>query len=97
MKIEGHHGQSDCTTVRLDPAGSDRSKVRVGTPPPSADRVNLSSEVDFVHSAVQAAASAPDVRADAVERARQKLSAGELGSNLERLADRIIDHVVTAG
>lgn len=96
MKIEGNHGQPDCTAIRTDPTGTDRSKTRVGASQPSADRVSLSTDVELVNSAMRAATYAPAIRQDAVERARQKLVSGELGQDLGRLADRIIDHVLTA-
>ncbi len=97
MKIDGNPGQPDCTPVRLDVPGTDRAKVRGAAPPPGTDRLNLSTDVEFVNSAMRAATDAPEIRQDAVERARQKLAAGEVGQDLVRLADRLIDHVLTVG
>lgn len=96
MKIEGNHGQPDCDPIRPETAGPDRVKARSAAPQPSTDRVNLSTDVEFVKSAMRAATDAPEIRQDAVERARQKLAAGEVGQDLVRLADRLIDHVLTA-
>jgi flagellar biosynthesis anti-sigma factor FlgM len=59
-----------------------------------ADRVELSSDARLMDSAVKAASSTPEIRQDLVERARQKLMSGELGRDVERLADRIIDHLL---
>lgn len=97
MKIEGNRGQSDCTPVRLDPRGRDRAKAGSAAPQPGTDRLNLSTDVQLVNSAMRAATDAPEIRQDVVDRARQKLVAGDLGQDLGRLADRLIDHVLTAG
>jgi flagellar biosynthesis anti-sigma factor FlgM len=97
MKIEGNHGQPDCTPVRLNPQGADRTKEKAVAPQLGPDRVNLSTDVGLVNSAMRAATDAPEIRQDAVERARQKLAAGEVGQDLVRLADRLIDHVVSNG
>jgi hypothetical protein len=55
--------------------------------------VELSSDAQLVTSAVKAAEGAPAIRQDAVERARQKLMAGEIGDPV-KLADRLIDHLL---
>lgn len=60
-----------------------------------ADRVDLSPDARLLNSAVAAAKAAPDIRLDVVERARQKLVAGELGNDPLRLADRIIDSLLS--
>jgi anti-sigma28 factor (negative regulator of flagellin synthesis) len=96
MKIEGHHGQPDCTSVRLDTHSPDRSRAREASVQPGTDRLNLSPDVDIVETAMRAATDAPEIRQDVVARARQKLAAGDLGQDLVRLADRIIDHLVSA-
>jgi negative regulator of flagellin synthesis FlgM len=55
------------------------------------DTIELSSDAKLLHTALKAAADAPSIRADKVEAARQKLAAGELGTDTARLADRVID------
>jgi flagellar biosynthesis anti-sigma factor FlgM len=60
-----------------------------------SDRVQLSSDAKLMDSAVRAVAAAPEVRQDVVERARQKLAAGEVGRDVERLAERMIDHLLS--
>ncbi len=62
---------------------------------PRGDRVEVSSDARLVETAVRAATSAPDVRPEVVERARVKLESGELGRDLFRLADKMIDSLVT--
>jgi anti-sigma28 factor (negative regulator of flagellin synthesis) len=53
--------------------------------------VQLSDDVRLADEAVKAASEVPDVRPDAVARARALLEQGQLGADLGRLADRIID------
>jgi anti-sigma28 factor (negative regulator of flagellin synthesis) len=58
------------------------------------DRVELSADAQLVGSALVAAERAPAIRQDAVDRARQKLLNGEIGADVERLAERLIDHML---
>ena len=58
------------------------------------DRVEVSEDARLLNAAVQAAASAPVTSETAVERARQKLESGELGRDAEKLADKLIDHLL---
>lgn len=61
---------------------------------PQADRVQVSSDALLVTNAVKAASDSPDIRPEAVARAKAKLAAGEIGNDPERLADRIIDDLL---
>ena len=71
-------------------------------PPPkppekkAQDDVTLSSELRLADQAVRAAAITGDVRPQAVERARQLLQQGSLASDVEVLAERIIDSLIQA-
>ena len=58
------------------------------------DRVEVSSDAQLMSSALQQANKAPAIRQDVVERARQKLAAGEVGNDPLRLADRMIDSML---
>jgi anti-sigma28 factor (negative regulator of flagellin synthesis) len=60
----------------------------------SGDAVKLSDALKLADQAVRAAAVSGDVRPEAVARARQLLQAGQLGTNPEALADRIIDSLL---
>ena len=51
----------------------------------------MSSDAQLLGSAVKAASQSPEIRPDVVERARQKLAAGEVGRDVVKLADRMID------
>ena len=55
---------------------------------------SLSSDLRLADEAVRAAALARDVRPEAVARARALLASGELGRDLERLADRLIECLI---
>lgn len=61
---------------------------------PQADRVRVSSDALLVTNAVKSATDSPDIRPEAVARAKAKLEAGEIGNDPERLADRIIDDLL---
>jgi flagellar biosynthesis anti-sigma factor FlgM len=60
-----------------------------------SDRVELSADARLATSAVRAAEKAPEIRQDVVERARARLEAGELGKDLFRLADKMIDSLLS--
>lgn len=61
----------------------------------SGDRVELSADVRVMTAAMKAAEEAPEIREDRVARAKALLESGDLGSDLLKLADKIIDHLVT--
>ena len=94
MKIEGNRPNPEASATRLDGLRADRS-ARAGRQGGSeGDRVELSADAELVGSAMKAAEQAPVVRQDVVDRARQKLLAGEIGTDVERLADRLIDNML---
>lgn len=93
MKIEGDHGRVDCNAIRPEAPAAGRGKA-ASTTPDGGDRVDLSAGVGAVQDLVRVATAAPDVRADLVARARQKLVAGGLGDDLLALADRLIDQMI---
>jgi flagellar biosynthesis anti-sigma factor FlgM len=62
--------------------------------PKTSDRIDVSPDALLLNSAVRAAQEAPEVRPAVVERARMKMLSGELGNDAERLADRLIDHML---
>ena len=95
MKIDGYHGQPDFAS---DSAGRGRrgpSEVHGRDPTDAQRQREPLDRCRVVSSAMRAATDAPEIRQDMVERAQQKLAAGQLGQDLLRLADRIIDHVLT--
>lgn len=100
MKIEGNRpnqlsrtdeAQSAQQTERTQAGRSDKSRsASAGT-----DRVEVSKDAQLMSSALQEASKAPAVRQDVVERARQKLAAGEVGNDPERLAERMIENMLS--
>src|SRR6266511_850672 len=77
---------------------ADKNRRTEPTPAPQSDRrsdrIDVSSDALLLNSAVRAANEAPAVRPEVVERAKQKLLSGELGADANRLANRLIDHML---
>lgn len=94
MRIDGSY--ADQNGVSIGRAESTRPERAVSgrRQPPAAsaseDRVALSSDAELVASAMKAASEPPAIRQELVDRLRQKLDAGEVGTNVERLADHLI-------
>ena len=93
MRIHGERpenvGQTTQTTERGRPGRSDQAGA-----PATADRVQVSDQARLLSAALQAAHEAPDASEAAIERARQKRAAGELGKDAEKLADKLIDSLL---
>ena len=64
---------------------------------PGTDRVDLSTEAGLLAEAIRVADQLPDVRQDLVEQARDRLSRGEVGNDLARLANSMIDRALEQG
>jgi len=96
MKIEGNRPNLESVAAQR----ADRVTVGRGkqTPGPGmtqgADRVQVSESATLAASARRVADETPDIRHDLVEKMRAKLAAGEIGTDAERLADRMIDHML---
>jgi flagellar biosynthesis anti-sigma factor FlgM len=59
----------------------------------ASDQVHVSSASQLAAVAATKASEAPDVRTDAVERAKARLASGELG-DAGRIADALIDQAI---
>ena len=96
MKIEGN--RPNLESVSAQPMGravAGRAKeAQAGAPAQDADRVQLSEGAAFTANAQRVASEAPDIRQDLVEKMRAKLAAGDVGKDPERVADKIIDHLL---
>jgi flagellar biosynthesis anti-sigma factor FlgM len=101
MKIDGHgpnplasppEAQSAQANERVQAGRLDLGARAVES---GADRVEVSADARLLTDAVRAAERAPDVRPEVVEQARQKLLAGEIGRDPLRLADSIIDSLLS--
>jgi flagellar biosynthesis anti-sigma factor FlgM len=105
MKIDGTRPEGPVNADQAGPAAQAQAAERLEqqrrleqdarTPTARNDRVELSADARLADSAVRAASRVPDVRQDVVERVRAKLEAGEVGKDLFRLADRMIDSLIT--
>ncbi len=96
MKIEGNRPNLESVAAqRADRVTIGRGKTPAGvSSAQGTDRVQVSDSAALAASARRAADQAPDIRRDLVEKMRAKLAAGEVGSDAERLADRMIDHML---
>ena len=96
MKIQGSSPshESSVAATRLEQARPERQGRTERSGSQGGDRVELSSDAQLVTQAVKAASDTPAIRQEAVERARQKLEAGQVGSDALKLADRLIDHLL---
>ncbi len=73
---------------------SGKSGQGASTHASQGDRLQVSPDALLVTNAVKSASEAPDIRPEAVARAKAKLAAGEIGNDPERLAERIIDDML---
>jgi flagellar biosynthesis anti-sigma factor FlgM len=94
MKIDGSQTNDGSSRVRFTPVGQERTSATSRQERASGDRIALSSDVHLLGTALQAAAQAPDVRQDVVERVRRKLEEGSVGNDTTALADRMISHLL---
>jgi len=95
MKIQGDRSEFDkpsagrVETNRASEASG--GKGPAGSPSVTSDQVRVSADAQLASAAVTAAQKSPDVRPEAVARGKALLQSGKLGSDAERLADRLID------
>jgi flagellar biosynthesis anti-sigma factor FlgM len=94
MKIDGSRTNDGSSRVRFATVGEERTSATLRQERTNGDRIALSPDVELLGTALQAAAQAPDVRQDVVERMRQKLEAGTVGNDTTALADRIISQLL---
>jgi flagellar biosynthesis anti-sigma factor FlgM len=96
MKIEGNRPNLESVAAqRTDRVTIGRGKqASGGGATQGTDRVQVSESATLAASARRAADETPDIRHDLVEKMRAKLAAGEIGKDAERLADRMIDHML---
>jgi len=97
MKIQGDRpsGVQDAgQATQVDKAAQQRAQQARGGADGS-DRVEVSADARLLGRAVDAASRSPEIRQDVVERAKAKLAAGEIGNDPVRLADRLIDSLLS--
>jgi|ERR1044071_2482294 negative regulator of flagellin synthesis FlgM len=93
MKIEANRPRLDTTAAgEAQKIAADRRTGKVGgRQSSSCDTVEVSADAKLLSQAVKLANDTPDIRADVVERMREKLAAGDVGNDAGRLADRMLD------
>jgi flagellar biosynthesis anti-sigma factor FlgM len=95
MKIDGNRPNPEAvTTTRADQAQLDKSSRTGRGPDRQGDRVHVSSDGQLATEAAAAATNTPDIRQDKVAQARKALAAGQVGADLVRLADKMIDSML---
>lgn len=94
MKIQGERPDDITATPSVGSARGARTDADAAPAAATTDRINVSSDARLLNTAVQAANDAPEIRTELVERARQLLASGQLGADVDRLADRMIDHMM---
>lgn len=93
MKIE--HPGANSSLRATKPVEAEAVRHEGPAAAPVRDRVRLSTDLELVNAAVSKAMSPePDVRPEAVARGKALVASGELGADLEALADRIMDTLV---
>ena len=101
MKIDNAHLQAPGVRVQGDTAANSTTRSKdvaaAGIDAGSGaakDAVTLSDQAKVVAGALARAGDLDDVRPDVVARAKAALARGEVGADLERLADRMIDDLL---
>lgn len=93
-RIDGNQGTP--LTTPIDRVDANKTADRANKPAVQAktDRVEVSQDVAFVNTAVQAAHETPAIREDKVAAAKKALADGTLGHDAGKLADAMIDHML---
>jgi len=95
MRIDNNRANFDrIESAQTDAAHAGSSKAGGTGQAGGGDQVRLSSGVQLASTAATAAASAPDIRQDKVERARALLESGKLGDDADKLANKLIDRAL---
>lgn len=97
MKIE--QSGVPVTPDRISQAAASGGAEGVGRPTsaagaPAADSAQISGDAQLAVEAARQIGDVDTVRPDVVERAKAALARGEVGADLDRLADRLIDHLL---
>ena len=97
MKIDANRSNLDSAALqRLDRAAAEAAKQagqKTGDKA-AGDRVALSADAALATDALKAIQDSPDIRLELVERMRKLMADGELGANVEALADSLIDNML---
>lgn len=103
MKVDGNRpesvadgqGSSAAQAAQAAERLQQQQKLEQQPRPESNDKVVLSSDAKLASNAIRAAEKSPEIRQDVVDRVRAKLDAGEVGKDLNKLADKMIDNLLS--
>jgi flagellar biosynthesis anti-sigma factor FlgM len=96
MKIDGNRPAHD-TQAADGPRRTEKDagvRPGAGAAAPAGDRVELSGDAALRTAALKAAMDAPAIRTDLVDRLRDRLNAGQVGTDSHKLAEAIIDDLL---
>jgi len=98
MKIESNRPGLDTTAAdaaqRIATDKYNQVQRAGGASTGAGDTVEVSADAKLLSEAAKAAEATPSIRADVVERMKEKLAAGEVGNDAGRLADRMLDDIL---
>jgi negative regulator of flagellin synthesis FlgM len=97
IKTDANRSNLDSAALqRLDRAAAEAAKQggqKTGDKP-AGDRVALSADAALAADALKAIQDSPDIRLELIEKMRRLMADGELGANVESLADSLIDNML---
>jgi Anti-sigma-28 factor, FlgM len=98
MRIDGQLPAQDAQAADGTRRTTSEAVARQGgpasTPATPSDRVELSGDAALFTFALKAASDAPEIRPDAVERARRKLELGQVAADPVQLAEAILNDLL---
>ena len=93
MRIDSQRTPESTPTAQVGAPETSQAST-AGQAPSTTDTAQISGDVAFAGQAMAAAQAASDVRPEAVARAQALLDSGQLGQNLDRLANKMIDSLL---
>jgi anti-sigma28 factor (negative regulator of flagellin synthesis) len=94
MKIDNQRTAESTLATRVEATAAAKPSS-AGQAASTTDSAQISGDVELVNRAMTAAQSASDVRPDAVARAKALLDNGGVGQDLDRLANTMIDSMLS--
>ena len=94
MKVDSTTSHQSTAPKEVDPARDKESARAQRSVQQGSDRVELSTEAELLAEALRVAEQIPDVRQDLVEQMQQRFARGEVGDDVMRLADAMIDRLL---
>lgn len=94
MKVDTTASHQSTAPQEVDPNRDKESARAQRSVQNGNDRVDLSTEASLLAEALRVAEGIPDVRQDLVEQMQQRFARGEVGDDVMRLADAMIDRLL---